>query len=178
MFQPRRMLLLPSPAVTATRKPVSSEGEQGAATRPTRAPPAILLRAPRRPASLMPCPESMPFARPTRTARAAAASPLLVVLSLLAGCGGGAGHSEDEPAVHVGSAGAEKTAFHGEATATATLAGGCFWCVEATFEKVPGVAEVVSGYTGGHDEDPDYESVCRGVTGTPRPSRSTSIPSR
>jgi len=43
-------------------------------------------------------------------------------------------------------------------TETATFAGGCFWCVEADFEKVPGVLKVVSGYTGGSDENPTYES--------------------
>jgi len=40
----------------------------------------------------------------------------------------------------------------------ATFAGGCFWCIEADFEKVPGVAKVVSGYTGGSHEDPTYEN--------------------
>jgi peptide methionine sulfoxide reductase msrA/msrB len=42
--------------------------------------------------------------------------------------------------------------------ATATFAGGCFWCVESDFEKVPGVAEVISGYTGGRGENPTYEN--------------------
>ncbi|TIH19174.1 peptide-methionine (R)-S-oxide reductase [Marinifilum sp. JC120] len=47
----------------------------------------------------------------------------------------------------------------------ATLAGGCFWCVESDLEKVPGVLEVVSGYSGGHVEDPTYEQVSAGNTG-------------
>lgn len=47
----------------------------------------------------------------------------------------------------------------------ATLAGGCFWCLEAVFERVRGVESVVSGYTGGDWPDPDYESVCSGRTG-------------
>jgi peptide methionine sulfoxide reductase msrA/msrB len=47
----------------------------------------------------------------------------------------------------------------------ATFAGGCFWCVEADFEKVDGVVEVVSGYTGGHTENPTYEEVSAGTTG-------------
>lgn len=47
----------------------------------------------------------------------------------------------------------------------ATLAGGCFWCIEAVFEKLDGVAEVTSGYCGGHVEEPSYEAVCRGETG-------------
>ncbi|MEM8536399.1 MAG: peptide-methionine (S)-S-oxide reductase MsrA [Pseudomonadota bacterium] len=42
---------------------------------------------------------------------------------------------------------------------TATVAGGCFWCVEADFEKVAGVSEVVSGYTGGTTADPTYETI-------------------
>ena len=47
----------------------------------------------------------------------------------------------------------------------ATFAGGCFWCMEAPFEKLDGVVEVISGYTGGHDKDPTYEEVCSGTTG-------------
>jgi peptide methionine sulfoxide reductase msrA/msrB len=47
----------------------------------------------------------------------------------------------------------------------ATLAGGCFWCVEADLEKVPGVVKVISGYTGGQKEDPTYEEVSSGRTG-------------
>ncbi len=50
-------------------------------------------------------------------------------------------------------------------TETATFAGGCFWCVEADFDKVPGVVETVSGYTGGSVEDPSYKQVSAGGTG-------------
>jgi peptide-methionine (S)-S-oxide reductase len=46
-----------------------------------------------------------------------------------------------------------------------TVAGGCFWCVEADFEKVKGVKEVVSGYTGGKVPNPTYKQVTRGGTG-------------
>ena len=49
--------------------------------------------------------------------------------------------------------------------AVATLAGGCFWCVEADMEKLPGVASVVSGYTGGPEPNPTYEQVSSGRTG-------------
>ena len=49
--------------------------------------------------------------------------------------------------------------------ARATFAGGCFWCVEADLEKVDGVVEVISGYTGGHKENPTYEEVSAGGTG-------------
>tara|TARA_Y100000310_G_scaffold339954_1_gene434266 strand:+ start:27943 stop:28563 length:621 start_codon:yes stop_codon:yes gene_type:complete len=47
----------------------------------------------------------------------------------------------------------------------ATFAGGCFWCVEAAFEKVTGVSEVVSGFSGGITKDPSYEEVTAGGTG-------------
>ncbi|MFB5663341.1 peptide-methionine (S)-S-oxide reductase MsrA [Alteribacillus sp. HJP-4] len=47
----------------------------------------------------------------------------------------------------------------------ATFAGGCFWCMEPPFEKLPGVVEAVSGYTGGQEEDPVYEEVAAGETG-------------
>ena len=48
---------------------------------------------------------------------------------------------------------------------TATFAGGCFWCIESDFEKVDGVVELVSGYTGGHKDNPTYEEVSGGGTG-------------
>ncbi len=48
---------------------------------------------------------------------------------------------------------------------TATLAGGCFWCVEAAFEQINGVYEVVSGYSGGNEKNPTYSEVSRGATG-------------
>ncbi len=51
------------------------------------------------------------------------------------------------------------------ATAVATFAGGCFWCVESDFDKVPGVLETVSGYTGGTLENPTYDAVTQGGTG-------------
>jgi peptide methionine sulfoxide reductase msrA/msrB len=47
----------------------------------------------------------------------------------------------------------------------ATFAGGCFWCMQDAFEKLDGVVQVVSGYTGGHKENPTYEEVCSGTTG-------------
>jgi peptide-methionine (S)-S-oxide reductase len=48
---------------------------------------------------------------------------------------------------------------------TATLAGGCFWCLEAVFERLRGVTAVVSGYTGGKVPNPSYTAVCTGATG-------------
>ena len=50
-------------------------------------------------------------------------------------------------------------------TAIATFAGGCFWCVEADFDKVDGVVSTISGYTGGTVANPTYEAVGRGGTG-------------
>ena len=48
---------------------------------------------------------------------------------------------------------------------TITLGGGCFWCLEAVYEKVEGVTAVESGYTNGHVDRPSYEQVCSGHTG-------------
>jgi peptide-methionine (S)-S-oxide reductase len=50
-------------------------------------------------------------------------------------------------------------------TATATFAGGCFWCMEPPFEKLPGVVSVTSGYSGGPEKNPTYEQVSAGKTG-------------
>ena len=47
----------------------------------------------------------------------------------------------------------------------ATLAGGCFWCMEPPFEQLPGVYKVISGYTGGPEKDPTYQQVAHGMTG-------------
>jgi peptide-methionine (S)-S-oxide reductase len=47
----------------------------------------------------------------------------------------------------------------------ATLGGGCFWCLEAIYDQLIGIEEVVSGYSGGHIDNPTYEQVCGGITG-------------
>jgi len=47
----------------------------------------------------------------------------------------------------------------------ATLGGGCFWCLEAVYDQLRGVTDVVSGYSGGHVHEPTYERVCAGTTG-------------
>lgn len=47
----------------------------------------------------------------------------------------------------------------------ATLGGGCFWCLEAAYQQLKGIDSVVSGYAGGHVQNPSYEAVCRGTTG-------------
>jgi len=62
-------------------------------------------------------------------------------------------------------AGAQQPAAAQPARATAIFAGGCFWCTEADFEKVPGVISAESGYTGGAQPNPTYEQVGSGRTG-------------
>ncbi len=61
-------------------------------------------------------------------------------------------------------------------TETATIAGGCFWCIEAVLERIEGVTQVVSGYTGGHVENPTYEQVCTGRTGHAEAVQVTFLP--
>ena len=80
---------------------------------------------------------------------------LVVLAAVLFGCSQGA---------HSGQAMAQ-SATASAATRTAVFAGGCFWCTESDFEKVPGVVEVISGYTGGHVANPTYEEVSAGGTG-------------
>lgn len=54
---------------------------------------------------------------------------------------------------------------HYDGKEVATLAGGCFWCLEAIFNEVKGIEKVVSGYMGGKTIDPSYSEVCTGTTG-------------
>lgn len=51
------------------------------------------------------------------------------------------------------------------ATQSVIVGGGCFWCTEAVFQRVPGVKKVVSGYSGGHVKNPTYEQICTATTG-------------
>lgn len=83
----------------------------------------------------------------------------LTVMVLLAACAKG------DAELQAAERAAEPPGPEVHATATATFAGGCFWCIEAPFEKVPGVADAVSGYTGGTVENPTYRQVGSGVTG-------------
>ena len=55
--------------------------------------------------------------------------------------------------------------YNDKGLSKATFAGGCFWCTESDFEKIDGVAEVISGYTGGDEENPTYKQVSAGRTG-------------
>src|SRR5262245_17328724 len=50
-------------------------------------------------------------------------------------------------------------------TEVATLAGGCFWCLEAVYDELNGVTDVVSGYSGGQRPNPTYDQICSGATG-------------
>ena len=64
------------------------------------------------------------------------------------------------------SASAQTThAMNTNKTELATFGGGCFWCLEAVYERLPGVIAVTSGYAGGHTENPTYHQVCGGDTG-------------
>jgi peptide-methionine (S)-S-oxide reductase len=80
---------------------------------------------------------------------------LVAVAALAAGISAGA-LAQPQPS------GGQSTA---QSTAVAVFAGGCFWCVEADFDKVPGVLRTVSGYTGGKAENPTYNQVISGSTG-------------
>jgi len=63
-------------------------------------------------------------------------------------------------------------------TATAVLAGGCFWCTEAAFEQLEGVLDVTSGYTGGCEDTANYKAVCGGDTGHAEAIRITYDPAK
>ena len=62
--------------------------------------------------------------------------------------------------------------------ATAVFAGGCFWCMEPPYDKLPGVLDTTSGYTGGRTENPTYEQVTAGGTGHFESVRVTYDPDR
>jgi len=55
--------------------------------------------------------------------------------------------------------------LHAEEVRSAIFAGGCFWCVESDFDRIPGVVKTISGYTGGTLPEPTYEQVSAGGTG-------------
>ncbi len=60
---------------------------------------------------------------------------------------------------------AQQTPAHAGKTEVATLAGGCFWCLEAVYDQLKGVISVESGYSNGHVANPTYRDVCNGNTG-------------
>src|SRR5699024_1781286 len=56
---------------------------------------------------------------------------------------------------------------------TLTLGAGCFWCLDAVYQRTAGVTELISGYTGAHTDEPGYREVCSGATGHPEALRVT-----
>ena len=90
---------------------------------------------------------------------------LAALLLLLASCAEPPAEAQQTtaPPVVRSTAGAAPTQQQG--LATATFAGGCFWCTEEVFEEVKGVQAAVSGYSGGQEANPTYEQVSRGATG-------------
>jgi len=87
---------------------------------------------------------------PTSALTLALALALALAITMLFGAVGAASAAEAPPAARL---------------ARATFAGGCFWCVEAAFEGLPGVVSVTSGYSGGSEKNPTYEEVGSGTTG-------------
>ena len=79
---------------------------------------------------------------------------LTIVLSLIVNAGNGYANKSEENKMN-----------NNITYETATFAGGCFWCIEAGLEKIEGVVEAVSGYTGGHVDNPSYEQVTSGTSG-------------
>jgi len=73
---------------------------------------------------------------------------------------------------------ADAPATKGAEVRTAIFAGGCFWCIEADFEKLPGVVDVESGYTAGHTANPTYKQVSAGTTGHTEAVRVTYDPQK
>jgi peptide-methionine (S)-S-oxide reductase len=76
----------------------------------------------------------------------------ILLLALLAGC-------------TLGNSAEPKAMSNTNQTEVATFGGGCFWCIEALFQMLPGVKSVESGYSGGTKENPTYKEVCTGDTG-------------
>jgi peptide methionine sulfoxide reductase msrA/msrB len=84
---------------------------------------------------------------------------MLSLVAVLACAGAGHGTTKDQPT------GKNNMKPKKETSELATFAGGCFWCMEAPFESLDGVSNVIAGYTGGHTKNPTYEEVCTGKTG-------------
>ena len=90
--------------------------------------------------------------------RAPAVAATLLLASLLVACGQS---SAQAPKTSANTSASEMPTN----TAVAVFAGGCFWCTESDFDKVPGVVETISGYIGGNVDNPTYEQVSAGTTG-------------
>ncbi len=89
----------------------------------------------------------------------------LIVSLIGLACSSPAAAPADAPSSQPGGAQAPPPAAAPEGLAVATFAGGCFWCMEAPFDKTPGVVSTTSGYTDGHKKDPKYKEVGAGKTG-------------
>jgi peptide-methionine (S)-S-oxide reductase len=94
---------------------------------------------------------------PMKTSAHLLALPALLLALPLAAC---AAENEEKPAPSKTVTTEKSNPTPSGKTEIATFAGGCFWCTEGVFERIPGVSEVVSGYTGGTDPNPSYEKVC------------------
>jgi len=86
---------------------------------------------------------------------------ILMAAAIFIGAAGGTSPEADDT-LHVGTV---KESKMSEETELATLGGGCFWCLEAVFERIDGVISVTSGYAGGAVSNPSYREVCSGSTG-------------
>ena len=92
----------------------------------------------------------------------------VLVMSVTIGLNAVAAYPGDEPVSEpnqVDSSESGRSDEAGKKEAVATLAGGCFWCTEAVYERMRGINDVVSGYIGGHVKNPTYEQVCSKKTG-------------
>ena len=92
-------------------------------------------------------------------------APLLLSVLLLSACGGLASLAGGDDDDHGFAPVTTEAQAKAKGLQVATFAAGCFWCTESPFEGLPGVKEVVSGYTGGTMERPTYQAVCSGGTG-------------
>jgi peptide-methionine (S)-S-oxide reductase len=90
---------------------------------------------------------------------------LLLACTALAACSGNGTPAESAPPPTPAPPTTMPEPRPAATTETATLAAGCFWCIEAVLERVDGVLDVRSGYMGGQVENPSYEQVCTGQTG-------------
>jgi peptide-methionine (S)-S-oxide reductase len=87
------------------------------------------------------------------------------ILSLLMGIITFSCQAKNEPANKIVSSNQAMLSDQNTNYDTITLGGGCFWCIEAVFQRLNGVQKVISGYTGGSTKNPTYKEICTGLTG-------------
>lgn len=95
---------------------------------------------------------------PLRFARGPFAAAALLLAGLLSACGPTSAETSQAAATSA-------SASHEQPAAVAVFAGGCFWCTESDFDKLPGVLSTTSGYIGGHVANPSYQQVSAGNSG-------------